>query len=474
MKLTNLHILPALIALCIAWAATSCIEDEVSTNPAHQPQFSVDTLHFGTVFTDQMAPTAAFMVYNPTDKVMSIASIAFRDGGTGRFRINVDGRSGSSFSNIEIRPNDSIYVLASVIPAPNGSFAPVDVNDLLDFTVNGVRSTVVLSAKAQDVERVTDAIIDVDTHWTADRPRQIFGTLEIAPGATLTIDPGVTLYLHDGAQIVVSGTLVANGSPEAPIQMRGDRLDNILTDVSYDLMSRQWGGIYFTPSSTANVMRHTEVRNTDYGVIVDSVPLSATPALTLINCRLRNSHANALAARHSWIQAVGTEFAEAAQGSVMLIGGRADINHCTISNYYLFSSISGAALQLYHTHPDNADPDTPSLPFLRASVTNTIIYASSADLNLKSLDDTNVYLTRCLLRSNGTDDDHFINTIWGQDPLFYTVRADYIFDYRLHPESPALNAADPTFDASLPAVDFYGFPRPRPAAIGAMELKAEN
>jgi hypothetical protein len=67
-----------------------------------------------------------------------------------------------------------------------------------------------------------------------------------------------------------------------------------------------------------------------------------------------------------------------------------------------------------------------------------------------------VSIRRCLIRSNGTDDDNFIETIWGEDPRFYTVRNDYLFDYRLKPESPAIGAADPLLTMPEAYVDFYG------------------
>lgn len=124
-------------SLCIC-ALSACIEDSVSTNPAHQPEFSVDTLHLGRVFTAESTPTHKFMVYNRHSEVMSISSIAFKNGGTGFFRLNVDGIAGSSFSNVEIRPNDSIYVFVEATLPPNGQNAPVSACETVEFLTNGV------------------------------------------------------------------------------------------------------------------------------------------------------------------------------------------------------------------------------------------------------------------------------------------------------------------------------------------------
>ncbi|MDE6396151.1 MAG: hypothetical protein K2K84_02645, partial [Muribaculaceae bacterium] len=91
-----------------------------------------------------------------------------------------------------------------------------------------------------------------------------------------------------------------------------------------------------------------------------------------------------------------------------------------------------------------------------------------SDISHGTLDGTSVYLRNCLLKSNGSDDYNFINCLWGEDPLYYTVRNDYVFDYRLKPESPAIGAADATLNTHpAAAVDAYGQPRNTPPDLGA-------
>lgn len=50
-----------------------------------------------------------------------------------------------------------------------------------------------------------------------------------------------------------------------------------------------------------------------------------------------------------------------------------------------------------------------------------------------------------LLKPAGSNDDNFIDCIWDNDPMFYTVREDYFFDYRLRKGSPAIGSANPAF-----------------------------
>lgn len=437
-----------------------CIEDSKSTSPADQPEFNIDTVAFGRQFSDEVVTTQMLMVYNRHDKVMSISDISLKSGADGVFRLNVDGQSGTRFSNVEIRPNDSIYVLVSARFDANGTYEPVEVTDQLMFTTNGVSKSVVLTAQSWDVERLTDPVITADTRWEATHPRRIYGTLTVADGATLTLDPGVTLYFHDKASVEIVGRLVSMGTADAPVVMRGDRLGTVVGEIPFDLMANQWSGVRFAPSSADNRMEFTEIRNTVSGVTAD------TTTLTMINCRLRNAAGNVMRSTHSRLTAVGCEFAEAGCGPLVLHGGEALIANCTLSNYYLFAAITGPQLQLEHTHYDNSDDS--DQPYLKARVENSILYGSGADCNLRSLDETEVDVVNSLLRSNGTDDDHFINCIWGEDPLFFTVRSEYLFDYRLQPASPAIGrTVSPS--VTLPATDFYGAPHPSSPALGAYE-----
>ena len=449
---------------------SACIEDGITSSPADQPEFSTDTLRMGSVFTDVDNPTFSFMVYNRHDKIVNISSIRMRSDAS-VFRLNVDGLSGSQFNNIEIRPNDSIYVFVSTNLPPNGNFTPLEVLDAVEFVTNGVKKEVVISAEGTDVERLHATVIDSDTRWEADRPRQVFDSLVVAPGVTLSIASGAKIYFHDGASMTVHGSLVTEGQPGQPVEFMGDRTGNVVTDISFDIMSRQWDGIYFSSSSRNSRMAYTEVRNTWNGLTVDSTGIYSEPVLTLANCRLRNAAANVLAVSHSCVEAYDSEFAEAGMGPVDLNGGSYRFIGCTFSNYYLFSAITGPLLRRRHI---NDDTDTGSLaPHMQAEIVNCILYGSGSDVIPGDLTGSAVTIRRSLLRSDGADDDNFIDCIWNSDPLFYTVRAEYLFDYRLHSDSPAIGMALPGYSTSAGAVDFYGAPRTS-ATLGAYEPREDT
>lgn len=450
----------------LIFGLSSCIEDGFSTSPSDRPTFSTDTLHMGVIFTEEASPTNSFMVYNPHAKSLLISDIHLSGDNAEYFRVNVDGISGRNFANVEIRAKDSIYVFVeATLPQVNAN-VPTAVEASLDFTANGMVSSVVLRADGQNVRRFRAETLTADTRFDADLPYQIFDSLVVAPDVTLTLVPGTRLCFHDKASLIVRGTLRAEGTSDGPIVMTGDRTGNVVGDVSFDIMSRQWEGIYFAPTSTGNMLSHTDIRNTWQGVAIEGDGASDAAALTMLNCRLHNSAGLVFEAVHASVNATGCEFAEGGMGLVYLHGGAHTFNHCTLANNYLFAVISGPALGFGHLNDDENTgfDDGSGLPYTRALFTNSIIYGLGADLSHGDLAGTDVRLHRCLLKGSGEDDDFFTECLWEADPLFRTVRAEYFFDYRLNDESPAIAAADPAFPA--PA-DAYGMARGDAPDLGA-------
>jgi len=469
----HITIISLLAGLLFAAALQSCIEDGFTGSSADQPEFSVDTLHMGVIFTEEVSTTHRFTVYNRANKGLSISKISLSGPNASLFRLNVDGFSGREFADVEIRANDSIFVMVETTLPANERMVPVEVDASLDFLTNGLTRSVTLSALGRDVTRLKAVTLTADTRLTADKPYQIFDSLVVSPGVTLTVDPAAELYFHDGASMVVRGTLKARGETDREITLSGDRTGNVVTDISFDIMSRQWQGVFFTATSRDNELSHACVRNTWQGVTVNgSDAADGEVSLLMVNTRLRNAGYRVLESYHADIRAYGCEFAEAADGPVLLHGGTATLNQCTLANYYLFSAISGPLLTL--SHVDAKTDDESGRPYLQADITNTILYGLGTDLSHGDLSGTSVMLRNCLLKSEGTDDDNFTSCQWGADPLFLTVRDDYYFDYRVAADSPAIGAADPALVAPESAVDRLGTPRGINPTLGAYQYVEEQ
>lgn len=450
----NKRILLYLAALMVVFSAltSSCIEDGFTTSPSSQPEFSTDTLDLGTVFTAENTTTSRFVVHNRHSKGLSISSISLSGDAADYFRLNVDGMSGRNFSDVEIRAKDSIYIFVEATLPLTGLTEEKEFEASLDFLTNGVSSSVILTASGLDVDNLDAIVIDNDTRWDSARPYRILDSIVVDENATLVLAPGVRVMMHDGASIRVHGTLVSEGSVESPVTISGDRTGNVVGQISFDLMSKQWDGIYFFPESSGNRLEYTTVKNSSNGVSLDGSDL------IILNSVLRNSGTDNLRAVSSEITAVGCEIAEAGEHLVSLTSGKAVFNHCTLANNYLFASLRGAAINLMHL-PGKEAPDMNGSPYTIADFSNCIVYGIGAEVSQGDLSGTDIYFRRCLMRSNGSDDSNFIDCLWDTDPMYRTVREDYYFDYRLMPESPAIEGADPGLILRQAATDRYGLTR---------------
>ena len=94
----------------MACCFTACIDDGFTTSPSDILAFSTDTVNFDTIFTEQGTATRTLKVYNRSDKSLKISSINLAKGSASGFIVNVDGLSGTSFNDTEIRGQDSLYI----------------------------------------------------------------------------------------------------------------------------------------------------------------------------------------------------------------------------------------------------------------------------------------------------------------------------------------------------------------------------
>lgn len=444
------------VGLFSTGAITSCISDEFTTSSSDLLTFSTDTVSFDTVFTELGTPTARLKVFNKAKKSLNITSIKFQKQDD-LFYLNVDGVSGREFSDVEIRGNDSIFIFIECKLPEMESNEPTLEENNLQFVTNGVTQTVVVEAYGQNVTRLKGETITEDMTFTAERPYVVFDSLTVEKGATLNIEPGANILFHDKAKMTVKGTLNAIGAPGKMINLRGDRLDNVLPDVGYDILAGQWGGIRFEAESFNNIMAYVDMRSTETGLVVDSCSNLNQRKLVLKNSWLHNSQASALESKYAWVDAYGCVFSEAANASVSLTGGRHEFVQCTISNYYLFSAITEPLLCLYHCLPDHQEENAE--PLMAANFLNCILYGLPSDINEGDLTGSNVYLKYTSLKSKGEDDDNFINCLWDTDPLFYTVRDEYYFNYRLQEGSPCIAAGNSSYVNNLCMEDMDGYNR---------------
>lgn len=454
---TALSVIGLFFTIIAGTCLSSCISDEMTTSSNDTLSFSRDTVNFDTVFTDLGTPTARLVVRNRAKKGLNISSIRFKKADT-NFAMNVDGMSGKDFKDIEIRGKDSIFMfIECFIPETQGK-SPGLVEDEIEFVTNGVTQTVRVEAYGQNVTRLRNVRVSSDMTLTAEQPYVVFDSLTVEPSATLHIEPGAQVLFHDGASLVVEGRIDAKGEPDKMIALRGDRLDNVLPDVEYDIMAGQWKGIRIAAGSFDNRLDFVDMRSTVKGLVVDSCADLSRQKLTITNSWLHNSQGNVLSSEYAKVDAYGSCFSEAADAVVSLKGGSHEFLQCTIANNYLFSAIRNPLLSLYHALEKDRQQGN-DRPLMKATFVNSIIYGLADDLNIGDFTDSDVYFRYVSLKSEGKDDDHFQNCLWDTDPMFYTVRPDYYFNYRLKEDSPCKSAGDPSYVTPQVLTDMDGTDR---------------
>ncbi len=284
---------------------SSCKKDELNTNTNSQITINRDTLWFDTVFTkvNSNVPKSVnkqILVHNPYDQSIK-TSIRLGGGGNSHFRLNVDGEAGISFSDIELYPNDSIFLFVEVNPDPNNNspdFNPLVIRDSILFNTNGNESKTMLIGWGQDAHYIFRDSIERDTTWSNNKlPIVVYGYCYIKPGVNLTIEEGMNIHFAPRSWLFVEGKINIKGKVDNPVIMQGDRLQP-----SWEEESGQWGGIWISHPSYDNTIEHALIKNGTVGVYCDSLPgVESERNVTINKTMIRNMSFDGISGKGSTI-----------------------------------------------------------------------------------------------------------------------------------------------------------------------------
>lgn len=445
---------------------TACKRDFFAESGPGSLQFSNDTIVFDTVFTTVGTITKTLKVYNRNDNPITISSIVLANANSrGVYRLNVDGFSGTSASDIKIAANDSIFIFVEATINPVDGNLPYLVTDSLLFTTNNRTQDVDLVAYGQNANFYTpkdilfvtnnDTIkyhsIDEDTHWDNTLPHVIYGYVIVEDNASLTINEGCQVYFHKGSGLIIGnpfltnngGSLIVNPDydqkPNDPVIFQGDRLDSWYADVA-----GQWDRIWLSAGSTNNEINNSIIRNGTIGIHVDSVA-SSEPTLEVNNTIIDNMSDIGILAQGSHVLGKNNLITDCGRYSVVLnIGGKYDFKHCTFANYWSYSSRSTASILLNNFYEDiNGTIQLRDLT--QANFTNCILSGSlthELDLQKDNSAEFNYNFNHCLLKIHpDTNLSSFSQNnsikIENNQTVFVDIQND---DYQLSEGSPAINA----------------------------------
>ena len=420
----------------------ACERYELYRSPDARLGFSMDTVFFDTIFTTIGSATRELKVYNNYDRPLEIGFIELAKGDQSVFRLNIDGLASNSVQDIEIPPNDSIYIFVEVTLDPNMQDSILVIQDSIVFSTNGNLQDIDLVAWGQDVHIFRGDTIQTVT-WINDKPYLIIDYLMIDSMHTLTIEEGVRIHLHKDAWLVVKGTIDVKGSLEEPVIIEGDRLEYLYEDIP-----GQWGRIWFWPGlSSDNHLEHVIIKNGMFGIHADSMANSSEPTVRLENCQILNMSAAGILGSGTRIVASNTVIGNCGQFTVFLRwGGEYVFNHCTFANYW-------------HHYSNRTTPSLGVVNYYQAlgggiqvrefdgiTFGNCIVYGNREFEFI--VDDypgteTPFFFDHCLVKLDQgefdlSDGSHFSDVINHEDPLFMDVASN---DYRLDTLSPAKDRA---------------------------------
>jgi hypothetical protein len=435
---------------------TACDDsDDFSSDNGLKLSFSTDTVKFETVLSEIGSPTKQFMIYNRNSKGLRIESIELMNPATSGFRMNIDNEKGTKLSNVEILGKDSLYAFIEITPLPD---CPPIIRDSIRFTTNGNVQYIQLEAIGQNVAIWNKKRITADTTLTDDKSFLIYDSLVVEHGVKLEIKENVKFYFHHKASLNIHGTLIAEGTTDKPIIMRGDRFDNISGNIPYDNVSGRWEGITFSKNSYNNKLENVLVKNATKGITFEASDPQTRKA-TLLNTVVQNTSLYGVQATNCLIDAANCLFANSAGAALNLFGGDYSFTHCTIVNYYEWSSRQYRTMTISNI----SDDLNQVYPLTRCDIINSIIYGSTKDeLMLTEAPNTgfNYLFHNCVIKSEKKTGTSYTGNIWNEDPMFKDMNDNrlYYYDFHLQSQSSAINKADKTYSLSYP-FDQDGNPR---------------
>ena len=247
-------------------------EDLITTDSSARLEFAEDTVKFDTVFVSVGTVSKRLWVYNRNARAVRVAEISLQNRPGVNYSLLINGDATSAARDVEIRGKDSLLVLvrATIDPTPS-DLKPFLVVDDLRFRTNGNEQLVKVLSYGQNAYFHDAERIRRNTTWRADKPHVIYNSVLVERGATLTIEAGARIYSHAGSFLVVQGRLLCNPAfqptgelkPEDRnfVRFQGDRREE-----QYREVPGQWGGIQFDTLSRDNVVRFTEIKNSNYGL----------------------------------------------------------------------------------------------------------------------------------------------------------------------------------------------------------------
>ncbi|MBP1839792.1 hypothetical protein [Formosa algae] len=504
------------ISCCLFLTLWSSCRKDFDFSPSNGTlTFSKDTVYLDTVFSNIGSSTYNLKVYNNSDNDIVIPSLKLALGEDSEYRLNVDGMAGKVFEDVEILAKDSMYIFIETtidyndfsnlentylytdkIEFDSGTNAQeVDLVTLVKDAVfiypskddEGIVETLTLDINGEQVETTIQGrfLTEDELHFTNTKPYVIYGYAAVPNDKIMTVDAGARLHFHSDSGLFVSqgASLQVNGAYssdrenlENEVVFEGNRLEPSFSDIP-----GQWGTIWLYDGSINNSLNYATIKNATVALLSEGNPNDNK--LTLKNTQIYNSSNYGVLGRNTSITAENIVINNSGQSSFAgTLGGRYNVTHATIANYWSSSFRQYPALLINNYLID--DDDTAYLADLsEANFNNCIIYGNdNPEFVLDEIEDDavgfNFKFTNCLARfqvssSNSytgvnydfDDTTHYENMIFNEDPDFKDSANNELI---IGEDSNAINQGNSIYANQVP-VDLLNTNRTNAPDLGAYQ-----
>lgn len=450
------------IALLFPLLAGSCSDEEAFTSDRNSTlSFSTDTVSFDTLFVEVTSATERFCVYNRNSKGLRIAHARLETGGASGFMMNVDGQNGATIKDIQVYSKDSAFVFVKVNMPTQPSMKPTKVEDAIIFTLeSGVEQKVQLVAYGQNANVWKAKVLNNTEEVTEanDLPYLIYDSLVVAENTVWHIKEGNQFYFHNGASLIVHGTLIVDGTLENPVVFRGDRTDKMFPYLPYDRLENQWGGIRLSPSCQGLTLNYADIHSGNFGVVCDGMKGKALIQNTIIH----NVAGYGLYLKDTKALVANTQVSNSRYDCVSIYGGTADFYHCTLAQFYPWKAERGHALYVSN-YIDDEEHLVESANFYNCLITGYTddeVYGNHGEKPFPLMFD------HCVLLTDVSDETYFHDCI-GESEDSATYKSSnfrifdthsFLYDFRLDSLSVARGKGAEAYADAYPA-DINGIER---------------
>jgi len=493
----------ALLIFGIILAFSSCRTDFDTVASSGNLKFSRDTVYLDTVFKNIGSSTYQLKVYNQSKNDISIPTVQFKKGLNSKYRMTVDGMSGTNgkiFKDVTLLAKDSLYIFIETT-ADITDANPTDFlyTDEIQFDSGANLQEVALVTLIQDAvflypnqnadgtkEKIKIDGKDVDGFYlnendpengnellfTKQKPYVIYGYAGVPEDKTVTFEAGSRVHFHansglyvgNKAALQINGTTSSTEKLENEVIFEGDRLESLYSDIP-----GQWKSVILENGSNNHSINHLTLKNAVIGLDIRN----SSNTIQIKNTQIYNSVEYGILAQNARINGENLVINYAGLASLSCVyGGNYSFTHSTFNNNW--QSSSQFAVNLSNSLAGKT-PETN--PLTQATFNNCIIYGSGFnEFNLsKSTNAAFIFqLNNCLLKfgntSNAdyqfkTDTEHYNNIILNENPKFYNISKNQL---NIDNTSSAFAKGNPAY---LIPLDILGITRTLPPDLGAYQSK---